>query len=126
MEKCKPWDHVGPGMLDISAMGSPPEAWTAEKMKNFAPDALYEVMRQNNGGIYEARARAEIARRQNEQLSCLINQVGEQVEILAKSSGRLERLTVWLNVLTVALIILAAVAAVPVVEDLVRTIAARY
>ncbi len=50
----------------------------------FTPRKLYFVMEQNRGGVHDAWARAEIERRQNEQLGCFLEQVGKHVETLGR------------------------------------------
>jgi hypothetical protein len=71
--------------------------FTPEDMKTFSEAKLYHVMRLNAAGAFDAWARAELARRQNESIS-------REVAILSSSSQRLETATNRLIFLTWVLI----------------------
>ena len=79
--------------------------FTPEDMKTFSEAKLHYVMVQNRSGNYGSWAMAELARRQNERISKLI-------ESLSSSSDRLEGLTNTLKNLTWVLIVLTFVAVV--------------
>jgi len=99
---------------------------TPEIMKDWSETKLHLAMVQNRGGVFDAWARAELARRQNVRLEELISAltkatelVRREVGILADSSERMERHTVRLNLYTVALLIFACVQiAIAVVQTL--------
>jgi hypothetical protein len=95
----------------------PATDWTAAKMRHFTEEKLHFVMQQNRGGVHDTWARAEFARRENEQVNALLESVRDATVKLADSSTKLERLTIWLNWLTFVLIILTVVAVIPLVID---------
>ena len=73
---------------------------TPHSMKSYSEAKLHYAMEQNRGGVYDAWARAELSRRQNERLGELIktlreatSQVQTEVVTLGKSSANLESLT---------------------------------
>jgi hypothetical protein len=89
-----------------------------ETMKTYSEAKLLLAMKSNQGGVYDTWARAELARRRDEQLGDLLNQltaatqhVHEEVAKLGSSSGKLETLTTTLRNLTWVLIFLTFVAA---------------
>lgn len=95
---------------------------TPSNMRTWPEDKLVACMDYDGGGQYATRARAEIARRQNEQIKDLLSEVsavtdrvrGETAK-LTSSSQKMEDLTNTLKNLTWALIVLTiAAVAVPI------------
>ena len=92
------------------------ETMTPEKMRGYSEEFLTYVPSQNRGGVYDAWAHAEIARRQSVRLAELImglNQATETVKTevrdLTDSSNKMEQLTRTLKILTIWLIVFAAI-----------------
>lgn len=89
-----------------------------ETMKTYSEAKLLLAQKQNQGGVYDTWARAELARRRDEKLGSLLSQltaatqqVHEEVASLNSSSGKLENLTTTLKNLTWVLIVLTFLAA---------------
>lgn len=79
--------------------------FSPKDLNPFSEAKLFNVMVENRGGAFDAWARGELARRQNERISELIGS-------LISYSDRLERLTRTLKRLTVVLIVLTFFAVV--------------
>jgi hypothetical protein len=99
---------------------------TPDNMRTWPEDKLLFAMRENRGGVYDGWARAELTRRQNEQLGDLIGRLTQatdtvaggveglkhEVSVLTSSSDRLETLTKKLNCLTIILVVLTICAVI--------------
>src|SRR5262245_40031620 len=80
-------------------------------LQKFDDDQLYDIMRQSVGNHHDQWDRIEVTRRQNEKTQGLIGDLTIATNEVKNSSHRLEyltkrlnRLTIWLIVLTVAVI----------------------
>jgi hypothetical protein len=89
---------------------------TPEAMRTYPEADLHFIMKQNQGGVYDAWAGAELQRRRDEALTEVVHslreathQVHQEVAILNSSSDRMERHTITLKNFTIALIVFAVI-----------------